>query len=166
MTPYLKLFPRSSYLLLTLGLLLFCAGVSAQTVSQTAKLTWTPPTTREDGSALSDIEIGGYTLYYGQTPVTLNTGGYISTVPQGVATLAVARDKTSETLTFNLAPRAQPYTIYYALTVSDIFGLVSKPGLLTQSVLIKPASAPSAPASLKVNITCVSGGQCSLTIVQ
>lgn len=166
MTSYLKVFPRWEYLLLTLGVLLFCGGAFAQTVSQTATLTWTPPTTRENGDALSALEIGGYTLYYGQSPVTLNTGGYVSTVPQGVATLPIVKDKTSETLTFNLPPRAQPYSIYYALTVTDIFGLISKPGLLTQQILIKPASAPSAPASLKVNIICVSGGQCSLTIVQ
>jgi hypothetical protein len=41
----------------------------AEPVTGSAKLSWIPPTEREDGSTLDSI--GGYTIYFGQDPERL-----------------------------------------------------------------------------------------------
>lgn len=157
-------------LLLTAALAVFCCGAFAQTpVSVSPTLTWKAPTTRENGDALTAAEIAGYTLYYGQTAVSLDSGGYIQLpVASTIATVGnIAGSSLTQKVTFSLTPRAQPYTIFYALTVTDIFGLTSKPGLLTTTITVKPGSNPSAPSTLNATIVCTGGGgQCVLTIVQ
>ena len=51
-------------------------SVSAFADTYTVRLTWTPPTTNEDGSVLTDL--GGYMLYRGMAP-----GAYTGVVDVG-----------------------------------------------------------------------------------
>ena len=73
----------------------------------TASISWTPPTTNEDGSVLDDL--AGYKLYYGTTSDT-TTADYTSVinVPSGVATYLIE----------NFAPA----TYYFAVTAYDFSG--------------------------------------------
>lgn len=114
---YLKVFPRWEYLLLTLGVLLFCGGALAQTnQAVTVTYVWTGPTTRVDGSALTAADITGYELKLnsGSAQVAGNVNTYTKVYTLAPATcmtdIASARAKTtlwsdwSAPLTINLCP--------------------------------------------------------------
>lgn len=77
------------------------------TVAGSATLSWSPPTTRSDGTALTNL--AGYRIYYGNAPgqygttLTLNNAGLSSYVVEGLS----------------------PGTYYFAVTAFDATGVES-----------------------------------------
>lgn len=127
------------------------AGVAAAAPSQSWTATWTVPTKRADGTALSASEIAKYTIYY--------------TVDAGTAqTVDVAGDgTTSKAFTTALAARATPYALRFSITATDTDGNESaRSAEVAQSITVKAAN-PNAPSSFKLNVTCASGS-CNLII--
>jgi len=85
----------------------FSIGVNAMAVGR-ATLSWTPPTLRSDGSALS---LSGYRIYYGNTPNAFNN---VITVPTvGVTTYVVENLGTG--------------TWYFTISAVDTAGVESVP---------------------------------------
>jgi hypothetical protein len=72
-----------------------------------ATLSWTPPTTKQDGSALTNL--AGYKLYYGTTPRSYSS------------TIVVANPGISTYVVENLLPA----TYYFVVTAFDSAGLES-----------------------------------------
>lgn len=118
---------------------------------QTSNLTWTPPTTRVDGTPLNATEIKVYHIYREiDAPVTLESHSF------DVAPAATATD------TLTLSPRDTPYTINYFITVELKDGLVSVPSNVgTKTFLVSSTSPPNAPEILSINIVCNVG--CAIT---
>lgn len=94
-------FNMSSYVsslpVLCLVILLSACSLDDESIVASVKIDWTPPSEREDGSALSLSEIGGYRIYYGTTegdyPNQFDiSGGTVShvTASTGAATLTVS----------------------------------------------------------------------------
>ena len=48
------------------------SGNTATPSTVTATVSWTAPTTREDGSAMAITELAGYRIYYGISPTNTN----------------------------------------------------------------------------------------------
>ena len=100
-----RMFFSSLLLLLTALLTTSCGEIAAiEDIGGTNSLmvSWTAPTTNEDGSALDDL--AGYKVYYGNS-----SGSYSNVIDVGSFTNAEIDD---------LAPG----TYYLAVTAYDIFG--------------------------------------------
>lgn len=90
-------------------------------VTQSALLTWTPPTTRANGERLGSTEIAGYEIYMG----TATTGPFNSvTTTESNETQAIVKDLT-------------PGTYYFAITTLDTNGLESEMSQVF-SLVIRP----------------------------
>lgn len=121
----------------------------------TSKLTWEPPTARVDGTSLAQGEIAEYRVYYA-------VDGEVTT---DSTTVAIGPDATSESVTLDLAPRQEPYTVSFAATTVDTDG--------RESALSDPASKtfnvgstanPNPPNSLTFTVSC--GDGCVIEEVQ
>lgn len=98
-----------------------------------ATLSWTAPTQRTDGSALTNLD--GFKIYYGTQPTTLT----------------LVQDIPDETQTTHVLSGLSPATWYFAMTAYDTDGLESdKSG--TVSKVIVPAP-PMPPGNLTVTAT-------------
>lgn len=86
------------------------ANTSPPPASGSATLTWTAPSTREDGSAIALSEIDSYDILYGTSPDALNQ------------TVSIAGAETSAEIT-----GLESGTWYFAIRVIDTEGLVSEP---------------------------------------
>lgn len=127
--------------------------------SQDVSISWTPPTTRADGTALSTSDLAGYEIYYTTDvampaiPDATNTG-LVSVSPGSM---------TTKVITLSLAPRTTAYKIYFAMSAIDTAGRKSALSNLVVATLSVPISVPGAPLNLKVAITCASNN-CTVTI--
>lgn len=120
--------------------------------SQTFHVTWSAPTTRADGSALSLSDLAGYEIYY--TIDSQTTASVVAVSSGGIL---------SKDITLNLPPQTAPYTIYFAMTAIDNNNLKSA---LSPVVTVKVTSQfalPAPPTNLKLSINCVSGS-CSMIV--
>ncbi len=102
----------------------------------TAELTWTPPTTREDGSPLLPSEIGGYRVYYGTAP-----GDYMYEFP---FTPAPAVGTT--TVDFS------PGTYYLVVTTVDTAGRESRFSLERTLTFSASSSPPMTVSQLLISL--------------
>lgn len=92
-------------LLLVVGMLL-TPDVQAQTES--AALSWVPPTHNDDGSVLTDLE--GYYIYYGQEP----SGPYINSI-----------QVADPLITTFIVPNLSSITHYFVMTAYNTAGVES-----------------------------------------
>jgi hypothetical protein len=136
---------------LFVGLLVTLAAHAAPAPSD---LSWTAPTTRVDGTALTAEEIKEYRVYYtidGQSP------------SEGVP-IVVSGTSASETVTLELTPRVEPYVISFAITTVDTDGLESAQSeTVSKTFQVDSTASPVAPTNLQFTIVC--GDGCTITEV-
>ncbi len=85
-------------------------STGSKPVSQTVKLSWTSPSTRENGAALSISDLSGYHIYY-----------YLDGATGSDSTVAINGGSTqSASITLTKAG-----TYYFAISAIDVSGLVS-----------------------------------------
>jgi hypothetical protein len=134
-------------MLLLIGLTV-CIASNAFAASATSNLSWTPPDSRQDGTPLSLDEIAEYRVFYtvdGQV-----TGGSDFIVSSSTA--------TTETVTLELTPREQPYTVSFAITVIDTNGLSSPPSdTVSKQFYVNSTAVPGPATNIKFVITCSDG---------
>lgn len=122
----------------------FAAGAAAS-------LSWTQPTTRNDDSPLAASDIAEYHVFYvvdGAAP-TDNTGA-------GFTTITGASNKA--TLSFDFKPRAEPYTVHFAVTAVDSKGLQSPlSNVKSLQFRVESTAAPAAPTAVSIEFKCTSG---------
>lgn len=119
-----------------------------------AELSWTAPTSREDGTPLAPSEIAEYRIYHA-------VGGDID--PEGDPTIVSSGN--AEIVTIDLAPRAAPYSIQFAVTAVDTDGKESTlSNIEIVTALVQSTAAPAPPTSLQFEIRC--DGECSVTVVE
>lgn len=129
------------------------AAVVTQAAEVTANLEWTAPTERTDGTPLAPEEIANYRVYYGVDS------------PPGDEPVAVIEGQ-AETLTIDLAPRPESYTVQFAVTAVDADGRESeRSNVVAQSFMVTSTAAPSAPTRLRIEIACASG-DCQIVLVE
>jgi len=140
--------------LLIAALALFSAMSSAAPV--TANLSWTVPTTRADGTPLAASEIAEYRIYSA-------VGGAVAT-DANAAHVKVSTG-TTQVVTIDLTPRAEPYALNFGARAVDTRGNVSAlSNIATTTVRVESTSVPSAPTNLQFEINCARG--CVITPVE
>lgn len=140
---------RIFVVLLSMALAL-CFTEVAWAASTSSQLSWTAPTTREDGSPLASTDIAKYNVYYMVDPAN----GF----DQSTATKVVVTGATSKTITINLNPRASPYDLEFAVTAVDTAGRESAlSNVVKKSVTVVSTSPPGPPTSVTFTIQCASG---------
>lgn len=128
----------------------------AQAATVTADLTWTQPETRTDGTPLSADEIAGYRIYQA-------IDGHVSDNPESEY-IAVTQDQ-ARAVEIQLDPRPEPYTIRFGVRAVDTQGRYSDlSNIVSQQFLVSSTSAPGAPTSLRLQISCASG--CTITVLE
>jgi hypothetical protein len=144
---------RFARLLITMVAAALCfAGAANAAPSQAWAASWTAPTTRVDGTALSASELTKYTLSY-----TVDGGAAQSVEITGGAT-------ASKSITTNLAARTTPYVLVFSMTATDTDGNTSEPSAaITKSIRVKTAS-PNKPGGFKIDVQCTNGS-CNLIIL-
>ena len=81
--------------------------------TNSATLTWDPPTTNADGTPLTDL--AGYKIYYGTSP-----GNYITTIDAGCAPCSSSCPGTGQTTVCTyIVQNLTPGTYYFAVTVYE-----------------------------------------------
>ena len=157
-TNFLVIYAIGVLFALLLGSVAHAATTSAPTASptvsaatQSSSLSWSAPTTREDGTPLAATDIAQYNVYYAvDGPVT--TG----------STKTVVTGATTKTVTLSLTPRAVPYTINFAVTAVDTTGAESPlSNVVSKTFTVVSTAAPSAPTSVTFSISRGSG--CTIT---
>ena len=138
--------------LLVFVLALFSFGAVA--VPATSTLSWTAPDTRVDGTPLAAGEILEYRVFYTvDGPIDAN-GEYV----------AVTGTSAAKTLTLDLIPRAEPYTVNFAVRTVSTDGLESALSeTVSKTFDVDSTADPAAPTSLQFTINCVDG--CTVTEV-
>ncbi len=124
----------------------YCAPAHAADAS--ALLSWSAPTTRVDGTPLTRSEIAEYRIYYviDAAPPTVTGANFTSVTSEGT------------TITLQLTPRAQPYTVHFAATAVDTAGRESPLSpVVSKQFLVESTSKPGAPTSVKFEISCGDG---------
>ncbi len=139
-----------AWVVLAVCLTLMAAMANAATVS--TDLSWEPPTTREDGTPLAPTEIAEYRIY-------------ITVDGEAVGEPVVVANDTTETVTLELAPRAEQYVVAFQATAVDTNGRESdRSNRVEQAFVVASTADPSPPTQLRLNITC--GDGCTITPVQ
>ena len=129
-------------------LLLALAAPLALGAEATSQLTWEPPTARVDGTALAAQEIAEYRVYYAidQTVTTDST------------MVTIGPDATSESVTIDLEPRQDLYTVNFAITTVDTDGRESKlSDVASKTFNVDSTAVPNPPNSLTFTISCGDG---------
>ena len=126
----------------------YAAGTSA---AATVDVSWTAPTTREDGTALKPTEISAYRVYY-------KFGGAPSTSDRFVKVDSGATQSISVPIT----PGPDPQTLYVAVTAVDINGLESAmSNVASKTFVAASTSPPGPPTNVTFAVSCNSG--CTIT---
>jgi len=114
----------------------------------TSTLSWTPPVTRVDGTPFTVEEISEYRIYH----------AIDGPVEQG-ADYDTANDfQTREIITLELAPRAEPYVVSFAVSTVDTDGLESALSETASKTFdVGSTAKPGAPTSITFSITCGDG---------
>lgn len=142
-----------------LSAVMICVGVLAvaevaHSAPVSADLSWTIPTERTDGTPIEPEEIASYRIFYG-----------VDAAP-GAEPVAIVEDGQTKTLTIELAPRAERYTVQFAVAAVDTSGIVSEwSNIAVQSFMVRSTARPMPPTELRVNVTCA-GGACQIIPVQ
>lgn len=124
---------------------------NAFAASATSELSWSAPTERVDGTPMGLDEIAEYRVFYSVDGQPTTEGDYITIGP----------DATSETVTLELTPRAEDYTVSFAIVVVDTNGLVSQPSEMVSKVFnVDSTSVPKPATNLQFTVTCGEG--CSI----
>jgi hypothetical protein len=122
-----------------------------------AALSWTAPTTRVDGTPLAASEIAEYRIYSG---VASDAWGVDKDSPHMKVTSG-----TSQVVTIELTPRAEPYVLQFAARAVDTKGNVSPlSNIASTTVLVESTAEPGAPTTLQFTIDCAAG--CVITEVK
>ena len=136
-------------LVITLALL-----PAAQAAPATSELSWTAPDTRVDGTPLAAGEILEYRVFYTVDGPIDASGEYV----------AVTGTSVAETITLDLIPRAEPYTINFAVRTVSTDGLESALSeTVSKTFDVDSTANPAAPTRLQFTINCVDG--CTVTEV-
>lgn len=121
---------------------------NAFAASATSELSWSAPTERVDGTPMGLDEIAEYRVFYSVDGQPTTDGEFITIGP----------DATSETVTLELTPRSEDYTVSFAIVVVDTNGLESEPSEMVSKVFNVDSTAIPAPATnLQFTITCGEG---------
>ena len=128
--------------------------LAVQAAPATSTLSWTAPDTRVDGTPLAAGEILEYRVFYTvDGPIDAN-GEYV----------AVTGTSAAKTLTLDLIPRAEPYTVNFAVRTVSTDGLESALSeTVSKTFDVDSTADPAAPTSLQFTINCVDG--CTVTEV-
>ena len=136
---------------LFLGMLVTLAAHAAPAPSD---LSWTAPDTRVDGTPLAAGEILEYRVFYTVDGPIDASGEYV----------AVTGTSAAETITLDLIPRAEPYTINFAVRTVSTDGLESALSeTVSKTFDVDSTANPAAPTRLQFTINCVDG--CTVTEV-
>jgi hypothetical protein len=139
--------------LLIAALALFSAMSTAAPVS--AELSWTVPTTREDGTPISASELAGYRIYHA-------VDAAVSTDPE--SSHVTLTGGTSQVISIDLAPRVEPYTLRFGIRAVDTAGRISALATTSTTVRVASTAEPSAPTSVRIELNCTSG--CVISVVE
>ena len=126
--------------LLALILLISIPAWAAE-INATAKLSWTVPTTRENGSALKSTDIASYKVRWGTAP-----GKILSTIPvtgtsyDWAAPLTIGADGT--------------VTAYFSVAAIDTAGRESKRSPEASKTFTLLDDSPPSPPVITVVVTC------------
>lgn len=121
---------------------------NAFAASATSELSWSAPTERVDGTPMDLDEIAEYRVFYSVDGEPTTDSEFIT----------IERDATSETVTLELTPRAEDYTVSFAIVVVDTNGLVSQPSEMVSKVFnVESTSVPRPATNLQFTITCEDG---------
>ena len=127
--------------LLALILLVALPALAAE-INATAKLSWTTPTTRENGSALKSTDIASYKVRWGTSP-----GKTIGTIPVATGTsydwaapLTIGTDGT--------------VTAYFSVAAIDTAGRESKRSPEASKTFTLLDDSPPSPPVITVVVTC------------
>ena len=133
---------------LALALALALAAPFALGAEATSQLTWEPPTARVDGTALTVQEIAEYRVYYAVD----------GTVTTDSTMVTIGPDATSESVTIDLTPRQDLYTVNFAITTVDTDGRESAlSDVASKTFQVNSTAAPNPPTSLTFTISCGDG---------
>ena len=138
-----------------IALALALAAPFAVGADATSQLTWEPPTERVDGTALTAQEIAEYRVYYAVDGIVTTDSTMVTIGP----------DATSESVTIDLTPRQDEYTVNFAITTVDTDGresALSEPA--SKTFKVSSPAAPNPPTSLTFTISC--GDGCTIEEVQ
>lgn len=136
-------------------LLAICAPAFAEAVAP--ELAWDAPIVREDGTPLAASEIAGYRIYM----------AIDSAVPTDVnASYITVTNALTRTITVELAPRTEPYTLRFGARCVDT---EARPSALSAVVerrfRVRSSANPGAPTTLRITFACPNGN-CSVTAVE
>jgi hypothetical protein len=136
-------------LVITLALL-----PAAHAAPATSELSWTAPTTRVDGTPLAAGEILEYRVFYTVDGPIDENGEYV----------AVTGTSAAKTLTLDLIPRAEPYTVNFAVRTVSTDGLKSAQSeTVSKTFQVDSTAAPNPPTNIQFTIVC--GDGCTITEV-
>ena len=154
MGPDMRTMTANTLAMLLFGVVMALLSAVAQAAPVTADLSWTAPDARVDGTALNPSDIAEYRIYHavdddidpGSDPIIV-TGG------------------NTEVVTIDLAPRAEPYDLVFAVTAVDTEGRESDlSNVAIVTALVQSTAAPAPPTSLRFKIRC--DGECSVAVVE
>lgn len=141
---------NSRVILLSISFGVLLGGAAIAQAASNVKLSWSIPTTRENGQALAASELTGYALYY------------TTDDPSVTGTINVSGGSTSTYTVQNLA--AGNY--HFAMSAIDVAGQKSKLSAVADITVAVSTAAPSAPSSEAYNIlsTSVATGLKSINV--
>lgn len=123
-----------------------------------ARLSWSPPTERVDGTPMGVEEIGSFRLYYAvDAPVE----------PDSDTTEMVELQpfQTAHGVTLDLAPREEAYTVSFAITTVDTDGLEAPLSeVVSKTFKLDSTAAPGQVMDLTVTVSCGEG--CEITVTE
>ena len=123
------------------------AAMAASSSDATASLTWTAPTTRVDGTALSAGEIAEYRVYYAVGADPVLSGTFVS-----------VKTGTTADVPIQLTPGPDPQTINFAVTAVDSAGVESAlSSIASKTFLVKSTASPAPPTSVDFSVSCGAG---------
>lgn len=142
-----------AYVLLLLTLA--CTPALAETV--TPVLAWDAPVVREDGTPLAASEIAGYRIY-------MAIDSAVATDPD--ASYITVTGALTRTITVELTPRAEPYTLRFGARCVDTEARASQLSTIVEGRFrVRSSAGPGAPTTLRINFACPNGN-CTATVVE
>lgn len=136
-------------LIATLFLILCSPAMAAEATSE---LSWSAPTERVDGTPLAPAEIKEYRVFYAvDANVTPNS-----------QVITIGPDAVSESITIQLTPRAEPYTVGFSIATVDTADRMSALSDVVSKVFqVESTAKPTPPTSLTFTVSCIDG--CTVT---
>lgn len=125
-------------------------------------MSWTAPTTREDGTPYNHATDGAKTtvLYSNGVPVAGADGTVAATLPTGVTAVDVTG--TTRNVTLSLYPRAEPYVLHFGVYVTAKDGSKSKAAMRQRTFVVNSTALPRQITDFTITITCQPAGACNI----